>query len=103
MRNTTYKYLALLLSPALLFGQTERLTIDDLLGAARLGRGVEGLLSPDGKYFATQERGQIAVKPVEDGPVKVITHSQDPKSELQWSTMVDASPISAKAMYGLSM
>ncbi|ADV82412.1 alpha/beta hydrolase family protein [Terriglobus saanensis] len=85
MRNTAYKYLALLLSPALLFGQTERLTIDDLLGAGGFGRGGEGLLSPDGKYFATQERGQIALKPVEGGPAKLITHSQEPKSELQWS------------------
>jgi len=85
MRNTRYKCLALLLSPVLLFGQTERLTIEDLLGAGGSARGGEGLLSPDGRYFATQERGQIALKPVEAGPAKVITHSQEPKSELQWS------------------
>ena len=81
----------LLLSPALLIGQTEKLTIDDLLGGglgqAGYGRGrsAEGELTPDGKYTVVQEHGQIALKPSDGGPDKVLTSSPEPKSELALS------------------
>lgn len=83
--------LFLLLSPALLVGQADRLTIDDLLspalsssGSAR-GRTLEGETTADGKYTVVQDQGQIAVKPVDGSPEKVLTRSQAPKSELSLS------------------
>ncbi len=81
-------YLFLLLYPALLIAQTEKLTIDDLLGPAGSygrGRGGDGQQTPDGKYTVVQEKGQIALKPADGGPEKVLTSSPEPKSELQLS------------------
>jgi hypothetical protein len=55
-----------LLFPALLLGQTEKLTIDDLLGPANgnlFGRGFGGpIQSADGKFTAAFEDGQIAIR-----------------------------------------
>jgi dipeptidyl aminopeptidase/acylaminoacyl peptidase len=82
-------FLFLLAFPALLAGQTEKLTIDDLLGGGVAsygrGRGGEGLQTPDGKYTVIQEHGQIALKPSEGSPEKVLTSSPEPKSELELS------------------
>jgi len=83
-------FLFLLLYPALLLAQTEKLTIDDLLGGAGggnfgRGRGGENQLTRDGKYNVVLESGQIALKPVDGSPAKVLTSSPEPKSEVQLS------------------
>ena len=80
----------LLLYPALLVGQAEKLTIEDLLnpglsGAGYGRRSAEGETTPDGKYTVIQEHGQIALKPADGSPDKPLTSSQDPKSELALS------------------
>jgi dipeptidyl aminopeptidase/acylaminoacyl peptidase len=75
---------SMLLVPGMLRARTERLTIDDLLSGG-LKRGGAGQLSPDGRFFARDERGQIALVPVDGGQAKVITSTPGPKSELQWS------------------
>jgi dipeptidyl aminopeptidase/acylaminoacyl peptidase len=83
--------LSLFLVPTLLFAQTEKLTLDDLLGGGRAAgggggrRGNEGQTTPDGKFSITQEGGQIALKPTDGGAEKVLTSSPEPKSELQLS------------------
>jgi dipeptidyl aminopeptidase/acylaminoacyl peptidase len=76
-------YLPLLLSP-LLFAQAPQLTIDDLL-AGGTGRGGAAVLSPDGKQFVVVQRGQLALRPVDGGAVRVITATPSDKSEPQWS------------------
>jgi dipeptidyl aminopeptidase/acylaminoacyl peptidase len=76
--------LSLLLFPGLLFAQSAQLTLDDLLSGG-FGRGGGGLLSPDGKFFAKDERGQIALVPVAGGAPKLLTATPGPKSELHWS------------------
>jgi Tol biopolymer transport system component len=75
---------SMLLVPGMLLAQSERLTIDDLLSAGSRRGGAEQL-SPDGKVFARDQDGQIALVPVNGGNAKVITSSPKPKSELQWS------------------
>jgi dipeptidyl aminopeptidase/acylaminoacyl peptidase len=80
----------MLLYPALLLAQTQKLTIDDLLGgfgAGGYGRGRtgEGLQTKDGKFSVVIERGQIALKPAGGGAEKVLTSSPEPKQELQLS------------------
>jgi dipeptidyl aminopeptidase/acylaminoacyl peptidase len=77
-------YLSLLLSPTLLVSQTPQLTIDDLLSVGS-GRGVTAVLSPDGKQFAVQEHGQIALRSVDGGVASAITDTPAEKAELQWS------------------
>jgi dipeptidyl aminopeptidase/acylaminoacyl peptidase len=74
---------SMLLVPGMLLAQSERLTIDDLLSAGLRRGGSE--LSPDGKFFAKEENGQITLVSVIGGPAKVITSSPKPKYELQWS------------------
>ncbi|MBB6145053.1 dipeptidyl aminopeptidase/acylaminoacyl peptidase [Silvibacterium bohemicum] len=79
-----------LLYPALLIGQAGKLTIDDLLNPSLSGAGygrrsAEGEITPDGKYTVVQERGQIALKPADGSAERVLTSSQEPKSELALS------------------
>lgn len=75
---------SMLLVPGMLLAQTQPLTLDDLLSAGS-GRRSTGQLSPDGRFFAREEQGQIALVPVNGGHAKIITSSPKPKSELQWS------------------
>jgi Tol biopolymer transport system component len=81
----------MLLSPMLLAGQAEKLTIDDLLdggfvgGGYVRGRGGESQQTPDGKYTVIQEHGQIALKPIDGSPEKLLTSSPEAKSEVQLS------------------
>ena len=76
----------IVLFPAMAVGQTERLTIDDLLGPANgnsFGRGLGGpIQSADGRFTIALEDGQIAVRPSGGGAEKVLTSGQEPKSEL---------------------
>jgi dipeptidyl aminopeptidase/acylaminoacyl peptidase len=80
-----------LLSPLLLAGQAEKLTLDDLLdgglvgGGYGRGRGGESQPTPDGKYLVVQEHGQIALKPIDGSPEKLLTSSPETKSEVQLS------------------
>lgn len=83
----------LLLAPALLSAQTQKLTLDDVLGGGRggpgaggfRGRGGEAQLTPDGKYSVTQETGQIELKPTDGGTAKVLTSSPGLKSDVALS------------------
>ena len=75
---------SMFLVPGMLLAQTQRLTLDDLLSAGS-GRRSTGQLSPDGRFFAREEQGQIALVPVNGGQAKIITSSPKPTSELQWS------------------
>src|SRR6202042_352539 len=89
-RNAMRKILlmSLLLSPTLLIGQIEKLTLNDLVSGASGGsvRGHgEGQLSPDGKYALSLENGRIALKPIDGSPEKILASSSEPKSESQWS------------------
>jgi dipeptidyl aminopeptidase/acylaminoacyl peptidase len=79
--------LILLLFPAVLAGQTQKLTINDLLqsGGYLRGRGSDGLQTPDGKYTVLEEHGQIALKPADASAEKLLTSTPEPKSELQLS------------------
>jgi dipeptidyl aminopeptidase/acylaminoacyl peptidase len=80
-----------LLSPLLLAGQAEKLTLDDLLDGGLVGgwygrgRGGESQPTPDGKYLVVQEHGQIALKPIDGSPEKLLTSSPETKSEVQLS------------------
>jgi len=84
----------LLLAPVLLSAQTQKLTLDDILGGGRgapgggggfRGRGGESQLTPDGKYSVTQEDGQIVLKPADGSATKVLTSSPGLKSEVALS------------------
>ena len=75
---------SMFLVPGMLLAQTQRLTLDDLLSAGS-GRRSTGQLSPNGRFFAREEQGQIALVPVNGGQAKIITSSPKPTSELQWS------------------
>ncbi|MGF7181877.1 prolyl oligopeptidase family serine peptidase [Tunturiibacter psychrotolerans] len=75
---------SMFLVPGMLLAQTQRLTLDDLLSAGS-GRRSTGQLSPDGRFFAREEQGQIALVPVNGRQAKIITSSPKPTSELQWS------------------
>jgi dipeptidyl aminopeptidase/acylaminoacyl peptidase len=81
----------MLLSPLLLAAQAEKLTIDDLLGGGLVaggygrGRGGESQPTPDGKYTVVLEHDQIALKPMDGSPNKVLTSSPDAKSEVELS------------------
>lgn len=77
-------FLSLLLSPTLVFSQAPQLTLDDLLSSGS-GRPPVAVLSPDGRQFAVQEHGQIALRPVEGGAAHVITSTPAEKSEPDWS------------------
>jgi dipeptidyl aminopeptidase/acylaminoacyl peptidase len=59
------------------------LTIDDLL-SVNVREGAS-LLSPDGEYFATTQRGQVVTVPVHGGEPKTLTNTPAAKSELSWS------------------
>ncbi len=78
----SYAWLLLFLAPVTVAAQ--HLTIEDLLDTGNL-REASALLSPDGSTFATVQRGQIAVRPVEGGETKLLTTNAAPKSELSWS------------------
>jgi dipeptidyl aminopeptidase/acylaminoacyl peptidase len=84
----------LLLAPAVLSAQTQKLTLDDILGGGGRGgpaggfgrgRGNEGQTTPDGKYTVTQENGQIVLKPADGSLAKVLTYASNPKTEVQLS------------------
>jgi dipeptidyl aminopeptidase/acylaminoacyl peptidase len=79
-------FAAILLFPLTLAGQTEKFTIDDLLGPASgnvFGRGAGGpLQSPDGSFTVALADGQIVVRSHNGGAPKALTSSQAPKSEL---------------------
>ncbi|HTF65054.1 MAG TPA: S9 family peptidase [Edaphobacter sp.] len=82
----TLRYISLFLFPTMLLGQATQLTLEDLLsdeGAARSG---SAMLSPDGRFFAEQQHGQIALVPVGGGSTKVITDTPAAKSEPNWSS-----------------
>jgi dipeptidyl aminopeptidase/acylaminoacyl peptidase len=94
LENSEMKKLAvltLLLYPALVFGQADKLTLNDLLGGrdggAAFGRrgGAEHLTSADGKYSVAQEDGQIVLKPSDGSAAKVLTSTPDAKLDLQLS------------------
>ncbi len=80
--------LFLFLFPGLLLAQTEKLTMDDLLGAGgNYGRrGAEGSQTPDGKYTVILKDGQIALKPSDGSPEIVLTSTPDAKGELDLSS-----------------
>ena len=82
-------FLLLLLYPSLLLGQTEKLTIDDLLSGGFAGGGYgrerDSQPTPDGKYTVILQRSQIALKPADGSPEKVLTSSPEPKSEVELS------------------
>jgi dipeptidyl aminopeptidase/acylaminoacyl peptidase len=82
--------LPLLLSSTLLFGQAQKLTLDDILGGpgvgvAYRGRGGESELSPDGAYKLSHENGRLTLKSVTGGTDKILDASNAPKSDFQWS------------------
>lgn len=70
-----------------------RLPAQDLRAAARITPGdleavyspLHPVLSPDGKYFAIVQRGQIALLPVEGGWPIGLTTTPGGKSEISWS------------------
>lgn len=74
---------ALFLSTAAV-SQTPTLTINDLL-AVSPRTGAQGVLSPDGKYFAELDAGQIVVVPSGSGTRHAVTASTGVKSEVSWS------------------
>lgn len=80
----------LLLSPALLLAQTEKLTLDDILGGAGGGAGLRGrgndsLTSPDGNYALSQEGGTLTLKSLHGGTDRVLVSSTEPKSDIHWA------------------
>jgi dipeptidyl aminopeptidase/acylaminoacyl peptidase len=83
--------IVMLLSPLLLAGQAEKLTMDDLLdgglvaGGFGRSRGGEIQQTPDGKYTVVQEHGQITLKTTDGSPQKLLTSSPESKSEVQLS------------------
>ena len=77
--------LPLFLLPAVLFGQAARLTIEDLVADDGTAHSDNAVLSPDGRFFAERQHGQIALVPINGGSAKVITDTPAAKSELNWS------------------
>jgi dipeptidyl aminopeptidase/acylaminoacyl peptidase len=81
-------FLIFLLFPVIVVGQTQKLTINDLLNMGFGGfgrRGGESQKTPDGKYTVAAERGQIALRPADGGPEKLLTSSAEPATEMQLS------------------
>ena len=79
---------SLLVSPSLLVGQTEKLTLNDLVSGAIGGYNRnhgEGQLSPDGKYALSQDGGRLTLKPMDGGPERILASSPELRSEVQWS------------------
>jgi dipeptidyl aminopeptidase/acylaminoacyl peptidase len=76
-----YKLVAFLLIAAA--AQPAALTLEDLLSAGPAGRALT--LSPDGKYFATIDKGQIALISTAGGAPAPVTSTPGAKSELNWS------------------
>ena len=68
--------------PAL--GAPVRLTLDDILSTEEDDRSVPGVLSPDGRYFATTDHGHIELQPT-DGAAPRALPIAPPASELAWS------------------
>ena len=64
------------------FSQTSRITLEDLVNTVRERPGV---LSPDGRYFAIIDRGQIALQPVAGGLSLPVISGPNSKSEVSWS------------------
>jgi len=122
MRNIRFVSKSLVLSaslsvlfPVLLAAQTEKLTLDDLLGGGRggaggaatpggfaggrggggrggrggsggfRGGGDEAQLTADGKYSVTEDNSQIVLKPVDGSAEKVLTSTPDLKSNVELS------------------
>jgi dipeptidyl aminopeptidase/acylaminoacyl peptidase len=84
MRKTAL--LILIFYPVLLVGQTEKLTINDLLNVGgNFARGRGELKTSDGKYTVVQDRGQIVLKPADGSPERVLTSAPEAKSELDLS------------------
>jgi dipeptidyl aminopeptidase/acylaminoacyl peptidase len=75
---------AILLATTGASAQVPQLTMEDLLTVNVRGGG-EGLLSPDGKYFAKAEQGRIIVTPAAGGSERVVLATPSSKSELAWS------------------
>jgi dipeptidyl aminopeptidase/acylaminoacyl peptidase len=77
-------FVALLLFVAAVpsFAQKSRITLEDLVNVVRERPGV---LSPDGKYFAIIDKGQVALQPVTGGPSHLVTSTIGSKSEVSWS------------------
>jgi Tol biopolymer transport system component len=77
-------FVALLLFIAALpsFAQKNRITLEDLVNVVRERPGV---LSPDGRYFAIIDKGQVALQPATGGPSHPVTSTIGPKSEVSWS------------------
>src|SRR5882757_995763 len=64
------------------FAQKSRITLEDLVNVVRERPGV---LSPDGRYFAIIDKGQVALQPATGGPSHPATSTIGPKSEVSWS------------------
>lgn len=82
-RQTLWNGMLLSALSVILHAQAPVLTIDDLLTTG--GREAAGVLSPNGKYFAVAQRGQVAIVPVHGGEAKPLTNTPEAKSELSWS------------------
>src|SRR4030088_234499 len=82
-RQTLWNGMLLSALSVILHAQAPVLTIDDLLTTG--GRDAAGVLSPNGKYFAVAQRGQVAIVPVHGGEAKPLTNTPEAKSELSWS------------------
>ncbi len=76
--------LAVLMGSTAASAQIPLLTMEDLLSANVRGGG-EGLLSPDGRYFAKAGQGRIILTPADGGGDRVVTTTPDEKSEIAWS------------------
>lgn len=87
--RTTY-LIPLLIASSLSFGQTQKLTLEDILGGAGAGGayrggGEESALSADGKYKFSLEQGQLKVAALSGGADKVLDASAVPKTDVHWS------------------
>lgn len=81
----TLRYISLFLFPTMLLGQATQLTLEDLVSDEGVARSGSAMLSPDGRFFAEQQHGQMALVPVDGGLTKVITDTPSAKSEPSWS------------------